>query len=266
VAIVAEARARRARARLKLRLSATKMTADQLGRFRAAIEESLARRDDRGYQYFAGWHGVPFGWCRHGDPLFLPWHRAYLYYFELSLQDIDPQVTLPWWDWVTGGDLPRAYTARRADGRPNPLYSAAIEPMTTSRDPRWPRRTVRAVGSVPGVLPPPWKDRWDWAQEAPSFTEFNRRIALIHNNAHVWVAGTMGEVDWAAYDPIFWAHHAMVDRAWRIWQYSHPGSGPPAALLDQTLEPRGMTVRETLDVSQLGYDYAGTAATARGTR
>ena len=34
-------------------------------------------------------------------PLFLPWHRAYLYFFELALQDQDPAhaVTLPWWDW-----------------------------------------------------------------------------------------------------------------------------------------------------------------------
>jgi hypothetical protein len=31
-----------------------------------------------GFDYFAGWHGVPLGWYQHHDPLFLPWHRAYL--------------------------------------------------------------------------------------------------------------------------------------------------------------------------------------------
>lgn len=263
--VVVQARGRGTRARLKMRRSASKLTADQLGSFRAAIKEALARRDDRGYQYYAGWHGVPDGLCWHGDPRFLPWHRAYLYYFELALQDIDPDVTLPWWDWATTGELPRAYTVRRVNGAANPLYSVPIEPMVARRDPSWPRRTRRAIGSVGSALPPPWKDRWDWAQEAPSFTEFNRRITLLHNNVHVWVAGTMGEVDWAAYDPIFWAHHAMVDRAWRIWQHHHPGASPPAGLLDEPLEPRGMTVRETLDVKQLGYDYAVTATTVPGT-
>jgi tyrosinase len=266
MALVASARGRAARARLKLRRSATKLTPEQLRAFRAAIKEALSRRDDRGYQYFAGWHGVPFGWCWHGDLRFLPWHRAYLYYFELALQDIDPSVTLPWWDWATSSDLPPAYTARRAERKQNPLYAAPIEPMTTRRDRSWPRETSRAVGSVPLTLPPPWKDRWTWAQKAPSFTEFNRRITLLHNNVHVWVGGTMAEADWAAYDPIFWAHHAMVDRAWRIWQYNNPGAHPPAELLDEPLEPRGMTIRQTLHVEQLGYDYAGTATTVPGTR
>lgn len=264
--VVAQAAGRAKKARLKLRRSATKLDGDWYGGFRDVLRQALQRRDDRGYQYFAGWHGVPFGWCWHGDPRFLPWHRAYLYYFELALQDIDSSVTLPWWDWATSADIPRPYKLRRVDGKANPLHSVRIEPMTSQKDPAWPKRTSRAVGTVPGVIPPPWKGHWDWAQEAPTFTEFNRRISLLHNNVHVWVSGTMGEVDWAAYDPIFWAHHAMVDRAWRIWQHSHPGARPPAEILDEPLEPRGMTVRETLDVKALGYDYAGTAARVQGTR
>ena len=266
MAVVAQARTRPRRARLKHRRSASKLTAEQLRRFRAAIREALARRDDRGYQYFAGWHGVPFNYCWHGDPRFLPWHRAYLYFFELALQDIDPEVTLPWWDWATSADLPRAYTARRVGGQANPLYSAPIEPMTSRRDPSWPRRTRRDVGRLPPPLPPPWGERFAWALEAESFSEFNRRITLLHNNVHVWVAGTMAEVDWAAYDPIFWAHHTMVDRAWRIWQHNHPGANPPAEILDEPLEPRGMTARQTLDVKQLGYEYAGMATTVAGSR
>jgi tyrosinase len=253
------------RARLKLRRSAAKLSAAEAQRLRRAIQAALKLRDERGYQYFAGWHGVPFGWCWHGDPRFLPWHRAYLYYFELALQDVDDAVTLPWWDWATSSDLPAAYTKPKVSGRANPLHSVPIEPMVGRRDPSWPRRTRREVGATQPTLPPPWKERWDWAQDAPSFTEFNRRISLIHNNVHVWVGGTMGQVDWAAYDPIFWAHHAMVDRAWRIWQHNHPGANPPDWLLDEPMEPNGMTARQTLDVKALGYDYAGSATTVGGT-
>ncbi len=80
----------------------------------------------------------------------------------------------------------------------------------------------------------------------------------------MWVMGTMSDPDWAAYDPIFWAHHTMVDRAWALWQIAHPGATPPSNLLDTKLEPKGMTVRETLDINQLGYDYAGTTAHVQG--
>lgn len=38
--------------------------------------------------------------CQHGWERFLTWHRAYLYEFEQALQDICPDVTLPYWDWT----------------------------------------------------------------------------------------------------------------------------------------------------------------------
>jgi tyrosinase len=76
----------------------------------------------------------------------------------------------------------------------------------------------------------------------------------------------MSDPAWAAYDPVFWAHHCMVDRAWRIWQHNHPGAGPPPGILGQALRPRSIRVREVLDVKQLGYDYAETSSTVKGTR
>jgi len=60
------------------------------------------------------------------------------------------------------------------------------------------------------------------------------------------------------------AHHVMVDRCWRIWQHRQPGALPPQHLLDQPLRPNGMTVRDTLDVKQLGYEYAGTSSHVPG--
>lgn len=79
----------------------------------------------------------------------------------------------------------------------------------------------------------------------------------------------MGQVDWAAYDPIFWAHHATVDRLWRIWQHRNPGALPPADVLDTPLQLGKkpiLTVRDTIDVKRLGYDYAGVAVSVGGNR
>jgi len=33
-------------------------------------------------------------------PGFLPWHRVYLRLFEEQLRSVDPEVTLPYWDWT----------------------------------------------------------------------------------------------------------------------------------------------------------------------
>lgn len=83
-------------------------------------------------KYWAGVHGLPLpAYCQHGSELFLPWHRAYLYFFEKALQDRVPGVTLPWWDWSKdhGEGLPAAYSkARGADGKANPLASSPIQP------------------------------------------------------------------------------------------------------------------------------------------
>jgi tyrosinase len=258
---------------LKHRKSVSRLTPEELAGLRAAWADLGELTDDRGFQYYAGWHGVPFGWCgRHdGDPLFLPWHRAYLYHFELALQDRDPAhaVTLPWWDWVDEPGLPDAFTARRVDGAANPLFASPIAPFSVKRQPRWPRRTSRAVGANPGPLPPPLRSHWEWVMEPTSYTEFSRRITLLHNNIHGWVGGSMGEVAWAAYDPIFWAHHATVDRLWRVWQHRNPGALPPSDILDMPLQLGKrpiLTVRQTLDVKQLGYDYALSTASVPGNR
>src|SRR5262249_8967660 len=42
--------------------------------------------------------------CQHSWEQFLTWHRAYLYFFEQRLQDVDPTVTLPYWDWASYRD------------------------------------------------------------------------------------------------------------------------------------------------------------------
>ena len=46
------------------------------------------------------WSRIHASNCQHGWEEFLPWHRLYLYNFEQRLQDVDPTVTLPYWDWT----------------------------------------------------------------------------------------------------------------------------------------------------------------------
>jgi len=51
----------------------------------------------------------------------------------------------------------------------------------------------------------------DWAS-------FSDRLESYHDDVHVWVGGDMVDITTAGYDPVFYAHHCMIDRVWYLWQ------------------------------------------------
>jgi tyrosinase len=249
---------------LEHRPSVEQLSAAQLSSLREAIVATQAISDERGYQYWAGIHGLPLPiYCQHGTPLFLAWHRAYLYFFEKALQDAVPGTMLPWWDWTiahhTG--IPAAYAEQQVGASPNPLYSSPIQP--SGREPDGSDHTIRKPGE-PEAPPLPEPGRIHEILELGDFIDFQTQIEDVHGGVHEWVGGTMDDIATAAYDPLFWAHHTMIDRVWRLWQLAHPGAGPPASLLDQALPPFSMTVTQTLQVTTLGYDYAVSSVAVPG--
>lgn len=261
---VAAVSARRAPVRLRHRRSARRLSKAQLTDLREAVTRAQGIGDDRGYQYWAGVHGLPLpAYCRHSSELFLPWHRAYLYFFEKALQDQVPGVTLPWWDWRDHSEpLPAAYArARTEEGRKNPLASSPIQPGGSDRPGE--KRTWRQPGD-PSWLPS--AEEVTQVRGNRDYFTFQNQLESLHNGVHGYVGGTMGRVATSAYDPIFWAHHCMIDRIWYLWQLDHPGATLPRRYLDLALPPFPMTVRETLDVTALGYDYAAASAAVPGTR
>jgi tyrosinase len=264
---------------LHFRRSADRLTPKQLAALRDAFAKAQAISDDRGYGFHAGIHGLPLPIgcdAAHGTDFFLPWHRAYLYFFERALRDRNKTAMLPWWDWRTGPGrpeaLPQAFVGATAGGKPNPLASAAIDPLARTQGRRFQQqlgldpallratRTKRAPGTL-GV-PLPTLDDVKGVLELRDFVDFSRQLEQLHNNVHVWVGGHMSEIPFAAFDPIFWAHHTMIDRIWRLWQLRRPGALPPARILDEALPPFAMTVRQTLDPTALGYDYAVSSTSA----
>lgn len=246
---------------LRHRRSVRRLTEGQLSALRQAIAAAQKIGDDRGYQAWAGIHGLPLPIsCVHHRELFLPWHRAYLYLFEKALQDRVPGLTLPWWDWTDHSDgIPAAYAQRRVDGRANPLYDSPIQP--SGRETKNQTRTTRQEGP-PARLPS--ADEVEEVLENKDFVTFQTQLESIHDGVHVWVGGTMGDINTAAYDPVFWAHHCMIDRLWYLWQLRHPRAHLPAAVLERALAPFPLTVAQTLEVNQLGYDYAASTAAAKG--
>ncbi len=54
-------------------------------------------------------------------------------------------------------------------------------------------------------------------QTQRAYGRYNDAVEQIHGDVHIWVGGSMGEVPAAAFDPIFWSHHAMIDKLWDQW-------------------------------------------------
>jgi tyrosinase len=135
-----------------------------------------------------------------------------------------------------------------------------------------------------------------WDSTAPRTESFrnclegwgsNKQDGHLHNTAHVWVGGifqdesgtllkgSMALVDTSPNDPVFFLHHANVDRIWALWEQRHsnaylpngdgnPGWNPGDSLYpfnqeqyryDSRVELYGNTVGDMLDMSKLDYEY-----------
>ncbi|HEX8648819.1 MAG TPA: tyrosinase family protein [Thermoleophilaceae bacterium] len=241
------------------------MSDEEIAAFRRALEgmkqiSEEVRSDRRGFFAHAASHGVPDWDCPHHlpDRLFLPWHRAYLYRFEQALQDVVPGVTIPWWDWTQTPRVPEAFDVPEAGGRPNTLFSTRT--LVTEADRREGRPVVDETFRNPGAggRQLPTFERLAQTYAQPSFASFNDDLEGVHDQVHVWTSGTMGDVAYAAFDPLFWAHHCMVDRVWWLWQQENRFPAlPVSSQLGTVLEPFNMTVSDTLNANALGYEYAG---------
>lgn len=256
----------------RIRKAVHNLTAAEVADLRRAYGEIQNIRDNRGYEQAAGYHGVPDFWCWHhpgagsGDTrtrdgsgplaLFLPWHRAYSLDFEMRLRDRVPTVTLPWWDWTKDRGIPEAFDEQAVNGNQNPLYRAFID-QPRARPPlrKWTRREPD-----PDLTNLPTQDQIDQVLEIGDFLEFSAAVEGLHDGVHGWVGGDMGMVPVAAYDPIFWVHHCMIDRIWRMWQTKHGVTNIPPSLLDEVLEPFPLRTRQVLDVRSLQYEYAASEA------
>lgn len=214
-----------------------KLTASEQERFLCAFNV-LNQNGTLGQ--FVEVHGQPVHQMHH-TLRFLPWHRAFLVEFEKALRSIHPDVTLPYWDWT------------RAAEQSIPSWLAGFTPTVVT-----PSRTV-VVTRAPGSS----SDLALIASNTPTalaktdFTSFWHTLEAIHDSVHVWVGGSMSAIPTAPADPMFWMHHANIDRLWSVWQASPNGAGknPPLSGAAAVMDPYPYTEPQTRDIAALGYDY-----------
>lgn len=201
--------------------------------YRYLIPNALSMADRRqGLLIHAWWHGHfcsqhPHDLTADGDIndvhhtwAFLPWHRALTYLHERLLAQAvrDDDFRLPVWDWDRGDDVPDFYRNFRA-----PFVSG-------------PPRKPRVGVTFDDCRLRAWLVSSDFqsfvGQRAPS--GLNGAEVGAHSTVHGLLCGAMKDLEVAAIDPVFYLHHANVDRFWLWWgtQYGYPA---PQEWLDKYL-------------------------------
>jgi tyrosinase len=206
--------------------------------------------------------------CQHGSWYFLPWHRAYLGAFEAILLDSivkqggPADWALPYWNYDPTQPKKLQFPAAFApelfdDGSKNPLWVK--------------ERYGRKGDGVITILATdvPVKRLWD----APEFFDQPDELAtsfggaqtafehggsgagqleqVPHGPIHNYVGGTikgtnpriaknnglMAMFETAGIDPIFWLHHANIDRLWETWLTVKAPAGAPADAYQNPTDP-----------------------------
>jgi tyrosinase len=228
--------------------------------FRSAIQQmkALPSTNRLSWNYQASIH---LNNCPHGNWLLLPWHRAYLFYFENICRKLSGMAdfALPYWDWSTAPSMPTVYldpTSALYD--PTRLATASsvadpsmVGPAEISSILTEPNFLVFAGGSIAATAGQRTSSSSGPLESTP------------HNYIHNFVNGDMGAY-MSPLDPIFWAHHSMIDRCWVDWNIvrDNPNSSDPAwtnrtftEFCDENGNPITVSAIDTVLMPILSYQY-----------
>ena len=173
------------------------------------------------YQRFTEMHRAQnMPW--HQGSYFLPAHRAMLHAFEAELRRCNPAVVLPYWDSTLDSQWPSRSPIWNDLGRP-----VRDQCMTTGPFVNWlsARNSciIRgfSVGDATNALVSP-QVLGETVRNTNNYADFEFAIEFgMHAYVHLVVGGSNGEltfVEISAADPIFYLHHAFVDKVWADWQ------------------------------------------------
>lgn len=226
----------------------------------------------------------------HTGPAFGPWHREMLRQFELDLRATagDDSLYIPYWDWPNGndsGDAGWPFTPGLMGGlgtgagflvETGPFAEAGGNWPIRVTDPGDPHTGLRRVAStnpastsIPSATTvrtalsaSPYDSVPYNATNFPSAAEaaasFRKSLEFfLHNGPHNWVGNedpSFLDMMTASSpnDPIFFLHHAEIDRIWQIWQ-ERQGVPPGATFVPTTGASPGHNRDQVMDIMDPSY-------------
>lgn len=137
--------------------------------------------------------------------IFLAWHRRQMFEMEQAVQNINPKISLAFWN--TSND----------QALNSPLWDANF---MGSFNTNWDLR--RNLG---GDGPMPTPSEVSALYNISNFFVFSNEVERrnVHRGAHVWTGGAM-PTPLSPRDPIFYLHHTFVDFIWYNWEEIHHSS------------------------------------------
>jgi tyrosinase len=191
----------------------------------------------------------------HGTYLLLTWHRAYIRDFEMELQKYDPSVSLPYWAWEMDSAYPLGSTVLTDFGGVS-VSGCVSSTLLGGWRPRssgaclkrlWSSYPVYSSSAITAIV-----------RGATSYDTFRQRLeSPPHGNIHMMIGGDMSTM-YAPNDPLYWVHHANVDRFWAMFQAYWSAAGPLMGYpgpLDTAMPGVTATARSVLDTKALCYVY-----------
>lgn len=224
---------------MTIRKEASALTTAERNGYKNAIQQMLADPSNP-YGKMVAIHGVMAhhmhgGMGTAGTQRFLSWHRDYLLQFEKAAG-----IPIPYWDWTKHKAVP--------------AWLKTFKP--TVFIPGFGTVVVRRNASIPAKI------NVSGIMALTTFTDFTNQLENgPHGEVHVEVGTVngvreaMADIRVSPADPIFWLHHAQLDRLWSIWQVQNPGKNPTLTGANAVMDPWPETATQLRSIATLGYSY-----------
>lgn len=235
------------------------------------------------YDDFAKIH-VEFSAEGHVNSAFFPWHRKMLQLFEEHLKRINPKViNLPYWNSGADADFSKPHLSsifkRDAFGNSTNInkvtcvsgnfYKDWIKKYPTDAYKKCSTRqwSLNDDGVISPLLSNKMIDELHIDESKGSYNTFRESYEYSpHNIVHLTMGGDFVSMISPA-DPLFYLHHANVDRHWIRWQSAWPNSTydganskSKSASLSDVMIPFNTPVSQVFNFEKLCYQYDESSA------
>ncbi|KAL7129319.1 hypothetical protein ABFS83_13G058700 [Erythranthe nasuta] len=286
---------------MKIRPSAHRVSAEYMYKYNLATDrmKRLPADDPRNFMQQANVHCA---YCNaaydqpgqdnveiqvHKCWLFFPFHRWYLYFYERILGKLigDPTFALPFWNWDNpkGMTMPPMFVDPKSslyDRKRNQqhLPPAVVDlGRTKATDPLqlvsnnltvMHNEMIRSISGPLDFMGDPYREG----------SEANPGEGTVERGSHTSIHGWVGDPEQptnedlgnfysAGRDPLFYCHHANVDRMWYLWQRLRKKNSPNKRITDpdylnasflfydENAQLVKVYVRDTFDNRRMGFDY-----------
>jgi len=198
---------------------------------------------------------------------FLPWHRMYTWYMERIVRKVTGRTdfAMPYWNYTSSDPAYRGVVPLQFRLPDDPVFGALYRPnryaLANSGQPihmnqpgdamniddAMAKTTYNTVGSVQGFC-------------RTIDSGIHGRIHTLTGNSH-----GMGAVPYAGNDPLFFVHHANIDRMWASWNkngnknpsdnIAYPWLDTAFVMADQNGLRSSRQIKTLMSALSLGYDY-----------